>query len=65
MASGEYSSDLVDVTVVLKHTTEKAWLVDDGTREVWVPRSQCELVKKGSVWELTLSERTAREKGLI
>lgn len=61
-------SDLVDISVVLKHETDGAYLVDHGGKEpVWVPKSACALEKvKGKLlWELTLPEWLATEKGLI
>lgn len=59
-------SDLVDITVDLKHQTALAWLVSpDGKREVWVPKSQCELVKDGKAWCLTMPGWKAKEKGLV
>lgn len=68
-------SDLVDIELCLHHETEKAYLVsDDGERSnaVWVPKSQCErgpmlaVPKKGrkSIYEFTMSEQTAIDKGL-
>lgn len=36
-------SDLVDISVMVKHETEKAWLVTDGTNDVWLPKSQVEI----------------------
>lgn len=32
-------SKLFDVTVTVKHETAKAILVNDGTRDVWIPKS--------------------------
>jgi hypothetical protein len=62
-------SDLVDLAVILKRETEKAYCVDAGGRhDVWVPKSLCELERAdrpGKTDTLTLSERLATEKGLI
>lgn len=62
-------SDLVDLAVVLKRETEKAYCVDAGGRaDVWVPKSQCELERAdrpGKTDTLTVSEWLAKEKGLI
>lgn len=68
--STNYRSNLVDVAVIVKHETPKAYLVtDDGKREMWIPKSQCELVsstnRKGREGLLTLPEWLAKEKGLI
>lgn len=58
-------SNLVDITVILVHSTDKAWLVDDGSKKVWIPFSQGELEQKGPTWLLTIPEWLANEKGLI
>ncbi len=58
--------DLVDVTVKLKHETKAAWLVSDGDRDVWLPKSQCELEHgKDMVCIVTMPEWLAVEKELI
>lgn len=64
----DYRSDLVDISVVLVHQTEKAVLVDHGgDGNVWLPRSAIEIEKgaNGKTWTVTLPERLAQEKGLI
>lgn len=55
--------DIITVDVTLAHQTEKAYLVDAGTKagKVWVPKSQCEY-EEG---ELQISEQLATDKGLI
>ena len=63
-------SNLVDLEVYRHHYTEKAYLVSlTGSRDeaVWIPKSQCELAasSKAGVWELTLAEDLALDKGLI
>lgn len=63
-----YRSNLVDISVVLVHQTEKAVLVDaGGDRNVWLPRSAIEIEcdANGKTWTVTLPERLAMEKGLI
>lgn len=63
-----YRSDLVDISVVLVHQTERAVLVDHGgDANVWLPRSAIEIEKdaNGKTWTVTLPERLAQEKGLI
>lgn len=60
-------SDLVDLTLVLVHETDKAILVkehEDAEDKVWLPKSLIEFVRKGSLVEVTLPERIATEKGL-
>lgn len=55
-------SDLIDIAVILKGETDKAWRVDAGMGEPkWIPKSQCEF-EDGT---LTLPEWLAKEKGLI
>jgi hypothetical protein len=64
----DYRSDLVDISVVLVHQTDKAVLVDHGGEaNVWLPRSVIEIEKDagGKTWTVTLPERLAQEKGLI
>lgn len=60
-------SDLHDVAVELKAETAKAWLVFDGTREVWIPKSQAELekVRDKNLWMLTAPEWLMIDKGLL
>lgn len=61
-------SDLIDLSVVLVHETDRAVLVDHGGEgSVWVPKSLCEIERdaSGKTWTLTLPERVAQEKGLI
>lgn len=61
-------SDIIDVSVMLHHETEKAWLVsDDGEKDngVWIPKSQAELEKDGNIYVLSLPEWLAKDKGLI
>ncbi len=36
-------SDLIDLAVEIRHETALAWLVHDGHRDVWIPKSQCEV----------------------
>lgn len=62
-------SDLIDLELRLHHQTEAAILVsDDGDRSnaVWIPKSQCEVQETRSpgIVIVTISERTATEKGL-
>jgi hypothetical protein len=53
-------SDLVDITAELRRETEKAWLVFDGSKEVWLPKSQVE--RERNVF--TMPSWLAGEKGL-
>lgn len=58
---------LIDLTVTLVHETEKAWLIDDGTKKTWVAKSWVELEKNpdGKTWTMTINEEQALEKELI
>lgn len=58
-------SELTTITVQLVYETEKAVLVNDGTKQVWIPKAQCEIEQYGAVYELTLPVRVAEEKGLV
>jgi hypothetical protein len=58
---------LTDVEVLLKHETKAAYLINDGTQDIWVPKSQCEIAENPTTatHTLTLPEWLAKEKGLI
>lgn len=56
-------SDLVDIAGELRHETEKAFLVFDGTKEVWLPKSQVEHDPKDRTF--AMPEWLAKAKGLI
>jgi hypothetical protein len=61
-------SELVDVTVILKHQTERAVLVDHGGKEpVWLPLSQCEIAPNtdGKTHTVTMPTWLATEKEMI
>lgn len=59
-------SDLEEVHVEKIAETGAAYLVTDGTTEVWVPKSQCELEKiQGTLWLLTAPEWMLKAKGLL
>ena len=59
--------DLIEIEVEVVAETPKAMLVNDGKKEVWIPRSQikdyCE--EKGKVTSIFITEWLATEKGLI
>ena len=52
---------LCDVAVELRHETHGAFLIFDGARTVWVPKSQVEYADG----VCTMPEWLAKEKGLI
>jgi len=66
MSNSEGSSDRPCINCVIKHETEKAWLIDDGSIEVWVPKSQGEVYPQsdGTV-DLFAEEWLLKAKGLI
>lgn len=54
----------------IKHETEKAWLIDDGLKDHWLPKSQVKLkheyVSDGSRFgHFDIPEWLAEQKGLI
>jgi hypothetical protein len=53
---------LVDIEVEIRYSTERAIMVWDGEREVWLPKSQVEINTDGTV---TMPEWLAKEKELI
>ena len=63
-------SDLIDIEIYIVRETNLAWCVtavDVKTDSVWVPKSQCEVERRGGsrFATLTLPESIALEKGLI
>lgn len=60
-------SNEVEIEVTVKAKTDKAWLVNNGTVEEWVPKSQitdyCE--ENGVVSSIFLRESYAISKGLV
>jgi hypothetical protein len=53
---------LCDIAAELRHETKAAYLIFDGARQVWLPKSQCQR-NDDSTW--TLPFWLARDKGLI
>lgn len=59
---------IVDLTVKLIRETDSAYLVtDDDRNREWIPKSQVEFFeeKKDGVYDLSIPEWLANEKGLI
>lgn len=59
---------LCDIAAELRHETPAAYLICDGGKPVWVPKSQCEVEgpEVGSnLVTVTMPEWLAKEKGLI
>lgn len=63
------SRQRVEVHVLLKSETPKAWCVqDENDDEHWVPKKLCGLVREEGTMEtyvLSIPEWLAKEKGLI
>lgn len=59
--SGE--SEIVDIAADLRHETEHAFLIFDGGREAWVPKSLVERDARGGTFAMPIW--LAKKKGLI
>jgi hypothetical protein len=60
--------NLVEITVIIRHETLKALLVDHGGKEpCWVPKSQVEIEanKDGKTYTLTLPQTLAEDKRMV
>lgn len=55
-------SYLIDIAASLRSETPLAYLINDGKREVWLPKSQTERNPNGT---FTMPEWLAKEKELI
>ena len=57
----------VEIAVEIHAKTDKAYLIYDGNKEVWIPKSQvndyCE--ENGEITSIFVSEWLALDKGLI
>jgi RNase P/RNase MRP subunit p29 len=59
-------SKLVDIACFVRTETARAWRINDGHREVWIPKSQCEVEVIGTASAIaTMPEWLAKEKELI
>jgi len=54
---------MIDIACEIKVETDKAVLINDGTKEVWLPKSQIEINREDK--EVTMPEWLAIEKELI
>ena len=59
------NSELFDIAAELRHETDKAYYIFDGTRSVWVPKSQVEKYEEGNKVTFTMPLWLAKEKGLV
>jgi hypothetical protein len=57
-----YDPPLFDMAAEIRRETDKAWLLFDGTKEAWVPKSQVEDNKDGT---FTMPEWLAKDKGFV
>jgi len=55
--------ELVDIAAVIKAETKNAWLIYDGAKTAWVPKSQVEYDKTHGIF--TMPEWLAKDKELI
>jgi hypothetical protein len=53
---------LTDIACELRHETSRAYLIFDGAKEAWLPKS---LVERNEDDTFTMPEWLAKEKGLI
>lgn len=62
-------TDRINIACVVKHETKAAYLINDGTRDAWIPKSRCGEFEPSApgkeVGTLDIDERVAQEKGLI
>lgn len=62
-------SSRIELTVEFIRQTDAAILVNEGTMEVWLPKSQVtydeDKLQKSKTFEIELPEWLAEEKGLI
>jgi hypothetical protein len=52
----------IEISAEMEHESEKAFLLFDGDKRVWVPKSQVKWIGK-NLWEMP--EWLAKDKGLI
>lgn len=63
------NDEKIEVAVTFKHITDRAVLVNDGDKDVWLPLSQVEYdfcdTEPGEAIEIVVPEWIAKDKGLI
>jgi hypothetical protein len=60
------AKELYDFACQLVHETDGAYLLDDGTKEVWFPKSVVELEKQhDGTYVATIPVKWAKDKELI
>jgi hypothetical protein len=61
-------SDVIDLTVIIRHETLKAWLVEHGGKaQVWIPKSRADITPNsdGKTHTMTLQQSFAEEKEMV
>lgn len=53
--------DIIEIACIIKYQTEKAVLINDGDKDVWLPLSKVDVSEN----EVSLPEWLALDKGLI
>lgn len=57
-------SNLIDIACELIRETANAYCItDDGRKQIWLPKSQCQWEEDGNV--MVMPEWLAKDKGLI
>lgn len=59
------AKELVDLELTLMHETDKAYLVSDGSKQNWLPKSMVEMDSVGTQKVFIMPEWLAIEKGLV
>lgn len=63
---GYTNHNLTDIACEIKHQTAAAYLINDGLKEVWLPKSLTEVNDEDPKnFSVTIPEWLAMEKGLI
>jgi hypothetical protein len=62
----EGKSDRFCINCKLRRETANAWLIDDGDKEVWIPKSQGEIYERADgTHDLFAEQWLLKAKGLI
>jgi hypothetical protein len=56
---------LCDIAAELRHETDRAYLIFDGSKQVWLPKSMVEHSDHDGADIFTMPEWLAKEKGLL
>lgn len=60
--------EMFEIAADVLHETDRAWKISDGTKEYWLPKSQCEFTPSSATREhgvFDVPVWLAKEKGLI